>query len=133
MLPIEAMVARSVGAVTRNRGDLDDGEAVSSLATCTGGAVVAAVDGSGVKGNGTVCEGCREMDDRISMTEEGMKLDVPAMEEPPWTCEVGTDPGGNAAKMYGLTKAPSVSVGMHDKQRYATLTDIFRRGWPVND
>lgn len=111
MLPIEAIVARSVGVVIRKRGDLDDGDAVSNLATCTGGAAVAAVDGVGVKGNGTVCEGCNEMDDRISMTEDGMKLDVPAMAAPPSTCETGTDPGGNAVNKYGLTKASQISAG----------------------
>lgn len=46
-----------------------------------------------------VCEGINEMDDRISMIEEGMKFDVPAIEEPPSTCATGTEPGGKAVRM----------------------------------
>ena len=57
MLPIEAILARSAGVDIRNRGDFDEGEAVSSLAICTGGVVVVVAEGGGgAKGRGNVCD-----------------------------------------------------------------------------
>jgi hypothetical protein len=61
------------------------------------------VVGGGVNGRGIVCEVDRDNDDRISMTEDGIKFAVPASDVPQSTCETGTEPGGSEAKMYGLT------------------------------
>ena len=54
VLPAAAAAVRSVGVLTRNKGDLEDGEDVSKRATCAGGGPVVVVEVDIVNGSGSV-------------------------------------------------------------------------------
>lgn len=69
--------------LTRNKGDLDDGEDVSKRAAWAGGGLAGVIGAEGANGNGSVCDGSSEMDERISMTEEGTKFVAPGADKPP--------------------------------------------------
>ena len=93
-LPALVAAVRSVGVLTTNKGDLADGEEVSKRIVCVAvGDSAAGEEG----GKGIVWTGERDMDDRISITGDGMKVDAEAPGTPS-TCVVGTEPGGKIAK-----------------------------------
>lgn len=77
MLPVAAAAVRSIGVLTRNKGDLDDGDDVSNRAICADGGLATVVETDDANGSGSVWDSSNEMDDRISITEEAAKLAAP--------------------------------------------------------
>ena len=93
-LPALAAAARSVGVVTTKIGDFEAGEGLSKRTVCV---AAGGRESDGEGGNGIVWTGCRDIEERISMTGEGTK-DEGGAEDGPEICDMGTEPGGRIEK-----------------------------------
>lgn len=106
-LPSLAAKVLSTGVLITNKGDFAFGEAVSSRKVCVvvEGVVTSVEADEGSKGKESVCDGWREIEDRIWSTGDGEKETAVVAGVALVMEEVDTEPAGSSVKMWGLTKA----------------------------